>query len=59
MTPKQLKAIRKRLGMTQTALAEAIGYTMRQVGKYELGQAGIPRVVELAVEYLDLTRKRD
>jgi transcriptional regulator with XRE-family HTH domain len=41
---------RKDLGMSQTALAEAIGFTFQQVQKYEKGtnRMGSSRLVEIA-----------
>lgn len=33
----RIRAARKRIGMSQTALADAIGYTFQQIQKYERG----------------------
>ena len=53
MTPAQLKAHRRRLGLTQAALAKALGVTLSAVEKWEGGQRPISRVVELALEALE------
>lgn len=39
MTPKQIKALRKRLGMSQTKLAVAFGVTVPTVQNWENGRA--------------------
>jgi transcriptional regulator with XRE-family HTH domain len=54
MTPNDLRALRKRLGMTQVQLAEALDITAGTVANYEgaRGPYEIPRVVELACEAL-------
>lgn len=44
-----LGALRKHLGMTQQALAEAIGVSRKALGEYERGNAAIPRQTMLAV----------
>lgn len=38
MTKKQIRALRKSLGMTQTTFAEAVGVTMDAVRKWEAGR---------------------
>jgi transcriptional regulator with XRE-family HTH domain len=50
MTPDDLRAYRKRLGITQTQLAEALGLSRRAIIRYEDGTRPIPRPVELACE---------
>jgi transcriptional regulator with XRE-family HTH domain len=59
VTGTELRAARERMGMTQVALAAALGISLSQLGNYERGtqrQSGqpcpIPRTVELAVQYL-------
>jgi transcriptional regulator with XRE-family HTH domain len=42
MTPKQVKRIRTRLGLTQTQLAEQLGVTQNTVARWEIGARGIP-----------------
>lgn len=57
MTPKQLRAARKRLGMTQHALAEALGMGKngyQSVGRWETDGSTIPGPVQVAVRcFLD------
>ena len=54
MTADELRALRKRLGMTQAQLAEALDLTVGSISNYEgaRGEYKIPRVVELACERL-------
>lgn len=56
MTPQELKTKRLALGLTQQQLADKIGYTVRQVNKYEAGRVNIPRVVELAINSLGIDK---
>ena len=56
MTPQELKARRQDLRLTQQQLADKIGYTVRQINKYEGDWANIPQVVELAVNSLKENR---
>lgn len=41
MTPTELKAIRKQLGLTQKQLAEKVGVTVHAVRKWEQGQRAV------------------
>lgn len=50
ITADDLRAIRVGLGMTQTALAEALGVGHRTVVGWERGEVQIPRLAELALE---------
>jgi len=47
-----LKAARLRLGLTQEALAKALGMSAVQLSRYENGHMRVPRVVALALEAL-------
>ncbi|MBL4940347.1 MAG: helix-turn-helix transcriptional regulator [Colwellia sp.] len=49
MTPKQFKTIRTKLGLTQKALAEALGYKTTSVSSWEQGRRPIGPRVEKAV----------
>lgn len=52
MTEAGLKRARKQLGMTQAALAEALGMQRNSVARMERGEQPIMRTTELAVKYL-------
>jgi transcriptional regulator with XRE-family HTH domain len=52
MTPNQLIAARKQLGLTQAGLAKELGYTLDHVGRLERGVVPIKRVTVLAVAAL-------
>jgi DNA-binding XRE family transcriptional regulator len=51
MTADELRALRKRLGMTQAQLAEALGKTVGSISNYEgaRGPYEIPHAIELAL----------
>lgn len=53
MTPATLKHARARLGLSQTGLARELGLHLRTIAGYERGQNPIPRVVSLAIAYLE------
>ncbi len=56
MTADELRALRKRLGMTQVQLAEALGLSASSISNYEGARSWglpIPRVVVLACETLE------
>jgi DNA-binding transcriptional regulator YiaG len=60
MTPDELKAWRKRLGLTQKKAAEALGVNLATLAKWETGRLPISKVVALAcraVELNDLRQK--
>lgn len=46
-----IHAIRKKLGVTQAALASGIGVTQGNVSFYEKGQTVPPHVAERLIEY--------
>lgn len=57
MTPAEFKAAREELGWTQSALASALGVTVRAVKYYEAGQRPVPGPVErIVTSVLDVTR---
>jgi DNA-binding XRE family transcriptional regulator len=58
MRARELKAARTRLGMTQRALAEALGIHWTTVSVYENGQDPIPKMVALALEALETRAAR-
>lgn len=52
MTPKQFRAKRERLQLTQAELAKKLGVRLNTVSRWELGQAPILRITEIAIECL-------
>lgn len=52
MNKQDLSTAIAALGTTQTGLARMLGLGDRTVRRYVAGDASIPRVVELAVDYL-------
>ena len=57
MTAQELRQARQELGWTQSALASAIGTSIRAVKYYEAGQRPVPGPVEKIVTItLDLAR---
>jgi transcriptional regulator with XRE-family HTH domain len=55
MKEAELRRARKRLGMTQADLADAMGMQRNSVARMENGRQAIMRTTELAVKYLLLT----
>jgi len=53
MRARELKAARKRLDLTQLALAAALDIHQVTVAKYETGADPIPQAIALAVEALE------
>ena len=53
MTPLDLRAWRKRLGITRAAAAQLLGMSARGLAHYEDGDRPIPHVVDLACESLE------
>jgi putative transcriptional regulator len=47
----QIKLLRERLGVTQEAMAAAIGVSQANVSFYEKGQQMPPQVARLLIEY--------
>ena len=50
---------RDALGMTQVALARALGISHRMLCYYEAGERDIPKSVELSLRYVMHNRKKD
>jgi DNA-binding XRE family transcriptional regulator len=57
MTREELRQARKRLGMTQLELAEAIGMQKNSVAMIERGLRPVTKTTELAVKYLLVMNK--
>ena len=56
MTPATFKTQRAALGLTQAALARALGVTRRQIIRYETGEQPVSKTVEILLTILT-TRK--
>ena len=52
MTPKQIKAIRRALGVTQQEIAQMIGATQVTIARYETGVSQPTGAYRLALEEL-------
>ncbi len=59
MKPDELKSIRASLGLSQRALAAAIGVTVGTVSVWERGQYEIPQASSLAIRMIAEERKND
>ena len=59
MTPEELKARRKQLGLSQSKLAEVLGVTQHTISRWEEGKIRLmaPRSLWLDVEMAKLKRK--
>ncbi len=57
MTPDELKRLRKRLGMTQAQLAEALGVRLETVGRWEVGMRRISEPAARLVQRLVAERR--
>ena len=58
MKPNELQQWRIDRGMTQQALADALGVHRVTVAKWEAGMTGIPAFLPLALEGLKKQRKK-
>ncbi len=58
MTPKQLKAWRKKHGYSQSQLARALGYTTITVSKWERGANPIPAHMAVTLRGLEAVEKK-
>lgn len=52
MEPETLISLRRRLGLSQTKMALALGLGRRTLGLYEAGKSEIPKSVALACSAL-------
>lgn len=53
MEKEQLKLRRERLGLTQSGLAEVLGFASNTVSGYETGRLEIPKFMDLVLEALE------
>jgi DNA-binding XRE family transcriptional regulator len=58
MRREELKRARKRLGLTQQALAHALGMQKNSITRMEMGIQRIMRTTELSIKYLLLTMSK-
>ncbi|HJU17616.1 MAG TPA: helix-turn-helix domain-containing protein [Stellaceae bacterium] len=52
MSPQELRERRQKLGMSQTELAQLLGYTRNGLAKLEAGRAPIKPALDFATRYL-------
>ena len=52
MTGEQLRAIRRRLGLTQAAFAAHLGITANSLARLERGERGVSETLAILAEFL-------
>lgn len=52
MTSKQLRAARRKLGLSQRELGEELGVSMRTIGRMENGEFIISEMMDAAMKWL-------
>jgi transcriptional regulator with XRE-family HTH domain len=57
MTPTEFRERRQFLGYTQEGIAERLGLSRRSIQAYESGETTISRVIEMAIEAIELEEK--
>ncbi len=58
MTGKDIRRIRRAMGLTQSQLAKRLGITSTSVARMERGEQKIMQVTTLAVKYLDVVESK-
>ena len=58
MKPEELKRRREVLGLTQEQLARELDVTTMSVSRWERGIHPIPHYIELALEAIEMRRRR-
>ena len=53
MTGEQLRAIRRRLGLTQAALAARLGITANALARLERGERGVSETIAILARLLE------
>lgn len=59
MENSELKKRRERLGLTQSDLAEILGFASNTVSGYETGRMEIPKFMDLVLEALETRRIKE
>lgn len=59
MEKEDLKKRRERLGLTQTGLADILGFASNTVSGYETGRLEIPKYMDLVLEALEARRVKE
>ena len=59
MEKDELKKRRERLGLTQSGLAEILGFASNTVSGYETGRLDIPKFMDLVLEALEARRIKE
>jgi len=59
MTPKQVKAIRLKLGLTQVQFAKQLNYTQANISKWESGAIKLGPRASAAIKMLEIKGGRD
>src|SRR5262245_53902485 len=54
VTPNELRLIRRRLGLTQAALADRVGISANSIARQERGDIGIAESVARLIRQLDM-----
>ncbi len=57
-SPRRLRIIRRKLGLSQGRFAQLLGVRTNTVARWERGDLVPPKVAELAAEYLLITQPR-
>lgn len=58
MKPEELRRRREALGLTQEQLARELDVTTMSVSRWERGVYQIPHYIELALEAIEMRRRR-
>ena len=58
-SPRQIRQLRESLGLSQTALGEMLGLSLRFVQYLESGEHEATKVQQLAFSYIELTGGSD
>ena len=59
MNKEQLKTRRERLGLTQSELADILGFASNTISGYETGRLEIPKFLDLVLEALEARKIKE